>query len=238
MTAFILYILLWLWDNRNLDSITKANERKLGAEKSYKDKKYLDAAQLYKQITYGSIFSDPASRLNMAHAYYQAGMYSFALTQYELLKNISDRAIASVANAQIAMIRVAQKDSAAALASFKTSLRLEPGNDLARVNYIILKKHFSGVEKAGVAKNTRVPDKETEAKQAPMPSKEKQPENLEVEENQKRQQLLKSLKEMNMSEDQARAILDAMKSNESQYIYQLRRKQYARKPEQNDQIEW
>ena len=60
----------------------------------------------------------------------------------------------------------------------------------------------------------------------------------EVSEDVKKEELLKSLKAMNMSEEQARAILDAMKSNESQYIYQLRRKQYNTKPGQKSEIEW
>jgi hypothetical protein len=59
-----------------------------------------------------------------------------------------------------------------------------------------------------------------------------------VAEDLKKEELLKSLKAMNMSEDQARAILDAMKSNESQYIYQLRRKQFSNKTAQQGEIEW
>lgn len=239
MTALILYVLLWLWDNRNFDAITKSNERKLGAEQAYDNKQYLDAADLYRQITYGSIFSDPGARLNMAHSYYLAGKYGLAMQHYKLLKQVDDNAIASVANSQIALIQVIQKDTATALGSLKTALRLEPGNDLARMNYIILKKNFSGIEKPSDTSTTKKQsdNQTTSDRQTPVPPEQK-PKNQEIEESIKREQLLQSLKAMNMSEDQARAILDAMKSNESQYIYQLRRKQYAKKPKQNDQIEW
>ena len=239
MTALILYVLLWLWDNRNVDSITKANERKLGAEQAYDQKEYREAAKLYRQITYGSIFSDPAARLNMAHSYYQAGKYNLALQHYKLLRQIDNKAIASTANSQIALIQVIQEDTGAALGSLKTALRLEPGNDNARLNYIILKRNFSGIEKSSETRtNTKQQNNQTVSqKKAPVPPSQT-PKGQEVEESVKREQLLQSLKEMNMSEDQARAILDAMKSNESQYIYQLQRKQYAKKPGENDRIEW
>lgn len=234
MTALMLYVLLWLMDNRNFDSITKDNERKLDAKNFYDSKEYVKAAELYRQVTYGSIFSEPAVRLNMAHSYFLGGKYKQALQQYRLLQRVGDKKIASIANQQIALIKVNQLDTAAALASLKEALQIEPNNDVARHNFIILKKAFSGLQK--------LPQKSDTKKAEQLAQKESQPENkpthIEIEENAKRDQLLQSLKAMNMSEDQARAILDAMKSNESQYIYQLRRKQYAKKSESKDQIEW
>ena len=239
MTALILYVLLWLWDNRDFDSITKANERKLGAERAYDQKEYREAAKLYRQITYGSIFSDPAARLNMAHSYYLAEKYSLAMQHYKLLRKVDNKAIASTANSQIALIQVIQKDTGAALGSLKTALRLEPGNDIARLNYITLKKNFSGIEKPSeVITNKKESDSQITPNQKPPATASQPPKNQEVEESLKKEQLLQSLKAMNMSEDQAKAILDAMKSNESQYIYQLQRKQYAKKPKENDRIEW
>jgi tetratricopeptide (TPR) repeat protein len=235
MTSLILYVLLWIMDNRNFDSITKANERKLGAEKFYAEKQYINAAELYHQITYGSIFSEPAARLNMAHSYFLAQKYSLALQQYRLLRRVNDKRIASVANQQIALIKVSQKDTASALASLKEALKIEPGNDIARHNFIILKNKYSGLE---LMPDRKVVKNKTEQMAAAPVPPATVPTNMEVEENVKRDQLLRSLNAMNMSEDQARAILDAMKSNESQYIYQLRRRQYAKKTEQNEQIEW
>ena len=146
MNALLLYLLLLLWDNRTFDAITKTNERKIGAEMAFKKKQFVNASKLYHQITYGSVFSDPAARLNMAHSYYQAGQLKDALYQYKLLDHVKDKTIASVANCQVALILVSKKDTAAALERLKTSLRLEPRNTVARSNYIILRTHFSGVE--------------------------------------------------------------------------------------------
>jgi tetratricopeptide (TPR) repeat protein len=239
MTSLILYVLLWLWDNRTFDSITKANQRKLAAEQAFKSKQYSAAADLYKQITYGSIFSDPAARLNLAHSLYKKGDYKQALKHYHLLSGTDENRIASVANSQIALIEVAKKDTAGALSSLKTALRLEPGNSLARRNYIILKKSFSGVEQpSDVSTKRQRSNQQTTARNEQQSPPQPSPEAREVSDDAKKEELLKSLKAMNMSEDQARAILDAMKSNESQYIYQLRRKQYNKKPGQKSEIEW
>ncbi|MCF2518865.1 hypothetical protein [Dyadobacter sp. CY351] len=239
MTAIILYILLWLWDNRTFDSITKANERKLGAEQAYNNKQYKQSADLYYQITYGSLFSDPAARLNLAHSYYQMGNYKLALKHYELLDHIDDNTIASIANSQIALIRVNQKDTVNALDHLKTALRLEPGNSLARSNYIVLKKAFSGVDKPSDQNNKKQKSERDAIAERNQPAPpEPKPETREVAEDVQKEELLRSLREMNMSEEQARAILDAMKSNESQYIYQLRRKQYKSKTAKQDEIEW
>ncbi|WP_159467759.1 lipopolysaccharide assembly protein LapB [Dyadobacter sp. 3J3] len=239
MNALLLYLLLLLWDNRTFDAITKTNERKIGAEMAFKKKQFVNASKLYHQITYGSVFSDPAARLNMAHSYYQAGQLKDALYQYKLLDHVKDKTIASVANCQVALILVSKKDTAAALERLKTSLRLEPGNTVARSNYIILKAHFSGIEQPSQSSQDNRMAKNEASQNKPTPSKpELKPEGFEQEEAAKREQLLRSLKSMNMSEEQARLILDAMKSNESQYIYQLRRKQYAKKSERNETIEW
>lgn len=239
MTSLILYVLLWLWDNRTFDSITKANQRKLDAEQAFRKKEFSKSAELYRQITYGSLFSDPAARLNLAHSLYKAGDYKQALKHYRLLSDVDNNSIASVANAQIALILVNKKDTASALTSLRTALRLEPGNALARTNYIILKKSFSGVDQPSdeTTRKRRSNQQQTAQSQSATPPEPPQ-ESREVTQDLKKEELLKSLKAMNMSEEQAHAILDAMKSNESQYIYQLRRKQYNKKPGQKSEIEW
>ncbi|WP_342088049.1 tetratricopeptide repeat protein [Dyadobacter sp. OTU695] len=239
MTSLILYVLLWLWDNRTFDSITKANQRKLDAEQAFRKNEFKKSAELYQQITYGSLFSDPAARLNLAHSLYKAGDYKQALKHYRLLSDIENNSIASVANAQIALILVNKKDTAGALTNLRAAIRLEPGNALARTNYIILKKSFSGVEQpSDLTTQKRRSNQQQTAQSQPATPPEPPQESREVTEDFKKEELLKSLKAMNMSEEQARAILDAMKSNESQYIYQLRRKQYNNKPGQKSEIEW
>jgi hypothetical protein len=85
MTALILYVLLWLWDNRTFDSITKANERKLDAEQAFHLKQYAKSAELIPANHLRLLFSDPAARLNLAHSLYLMGDYKQALKHYQLL---------------------------------------------------------------------------------------------------------------------------------------------------------
>lgn len=235
MTALFLYIMLWLWDNRTFDAISKTNERKILAENAYNNKRYNEAVGLYHKITYGTMFSDPAARLNLAHSYYHIGRLSEAKQHYELLSKVKDRSIASVALSQIGVIQSAEEDTAAALESLIESLRMESDNKLARENYIFLKARFSGVEKKKpvddhVAENKKKEQKEDQA--SPQITQE------EVLADKKKEDFLNSLKKMNMTEEQARAVLDAMKTSESQYIYQLRRKQYAAEKQSDRKVEW
>lgn len=235
MTALFLYIMLWLWDNRTFDAISKTNERKILAENAYNNKQYGEAVNLYHKITYGTMFSDPAARLNLAHSYYHLGKFADAKRHYELLARVNDHAIASVALSQVGIIQVAEQDTAAALESLIESLRLESDNKLARENYIFLKSRFSGIERKKPENNQTTEKKKQELKEEQAAPKVSQQEVLA---DKKKEDFLNSLKKMNMTEEQARAVLDAMKTSESQYIYQLRRKQYASQKQTDKKVEW
>lgn len=231
MTSFLLYLLLWIWDNRSFDAITNSNRAKSNAESAYLGKDYRRAADLYHKITYGSLFTHPASRLYLAHSYFQLDSLAQAQYQYKLLMNIDNKSIASRANAQLALLAVRSQDTTLALNYLKTALRQEPLNRKARYNYELLKKTFSG----------RQPPPPPEQKASPPPKQEPiplSPQQASPELAEQREELLQRLRRLNMSEDQARSILDAMKSNETQYIYQLRRRQYHNQAEKSPIIEW
>lgn len=233
MTSFLLYLLLWIWDNRSFDAISRSNYAKSQAEIAYIEKDYRKAADLYRQITYGSVFIEPASRLYLAHSYFNLDSLDSAFAHYGLLTNVQDHSIASKANTQLAVISTTRKDTVAALQYLQLALRQNPQNGKARYDFELLKKRFSGKTPPPKPKET------PKTEQAPAPStqtnflEEQAPELAR-----QRDELLERLKRLNMSEDQARAILDAMKSNEAQYIYQLRRRQYYKESKRNATIEW
>jgi len=231
MTSLLLYLLLWVWDNRSFNTIEESNRDKSEAESAYLEKKYGEAAKLYRVITYGSIFSEPASRLYLAHAYYQLDSLQEAKYQYTLLRQIADQTIASVANTQLALLTCQSGDTATALDYLKIALSQDPLNQAARYDYQLLKTVFSG----------KIPDKPEApppAEASPPPPKPTTTEQQAVELAEQREELLERLRRLNMSEEQARSILDAMKSNESQYIYQLRRRQYYDQSERSKVVEW
>ncbi|WP_025763721.1 tetratricopeptide repeat protein [Dyadobacter tibetensis] len=237
MTTLILYVLLWLWDNRSFDSVSKTNELKVMAEDAFMAQRYKESAEIYHQIAYGTMFSSPSARMNLAHAYFKNGQYKLAEQQYKLLVNIRNRHLASVANGQIGVIRLMRSDSASALMSFRKALELHVDNKNAKSNYIFLKRHYHGSpdasERSAIQRKVVQKLKQQQAAPDSIPAQQQQ-----LTAQTKREQLLKSLKSINMTEDQARSILDAMKTNESQYIFQLRRAQYAADKEGKKKIEW
>ncbi len=231
MTSLLLYLLLWVWDNRSFNTIDQANRDKSEAESAYQEKDYAKALKLYHEITYGSIFSESASRLYLAHAYYQLDSTEQARYQYSLLERVADPSIASVANTQLANLLSRDGDTTRALEHLKTALQLDPLNETARYDYQILKTVFSG----------KVPQKTTTPpppEQAPPPPAPTTTEQQAVELAEQREELLERLRRLNMTEEQARSILDAMKSNEAQYIYQLRRRQYYEQSGRSKVVEW
>ncbi|GHB78736.1 hypothetical protein [Persicitalea jodogahamensis] len=223
--------MLWIWDNRSFNTVDQSNRDKMEAERAYEAKNYPEAASLYRKITYGSIFSEPASRLYLAHTYFHLDSLDLAEREYKLLTHVSNASIASVAETQLGLLACRAGDSVSALNHLKTALRLDPLNQTARYDYQILKTVFSG----------KVPDAPTApppAVPSPSPPPSTTIEQQTVELAEKREELLERLRRLNMSEEQARSILDAMKSNEAQYIYQLRRRQYYDQSERSKVVEW
>ncbi len=232
MTFFLLYLLLWIWDNRSFDTISRSNANKSEAEKAYIEQDYFRAADLYQKVTSGSIFVEPASRLYLAHSYFQLDSLELAKRHYTVLEQVEEKTIASRANTQLATIAIANKDTLAGLAYLKVALQQFPENGKARYNYEVLKKSFSGKIPPPPADKT--PNQPPPA--APPPPTPEAQQAVELAEQ--REELLQRLRRLNMSEVQARSILDAMKTNEAQYIFQLRRRQYYNQSDRSKQIEW
>ncbi len=234
MTYFLLYLLLWIWDNRSFNAISQANRAKTEAESAYLNKDYHEAARLYGAVAYGSLFAEPASRLYLAHSYFNLDSLEKARLQYALLVQVDDPEVASSANTQLAVLATLTKqDTLAALNYLKTALRLVPSNEKARFDYELLKKTFSGQSPTSPA-DQPPPEKQAPPPPAPVAPSAQQALDLA----QEREDLLQSLRRLHMSEEQARSILDAMKTNETQYIYQLRRRQYYDQSERSKIIEW
>ncbi len=237
MAVLLCYILLWISDNRSFDTIARLNEQKKLAENAFIEKDYKMASNIYYQISYGSLFSKPSARMNLANSYFEDEQFRKAEKQYKLLTKVKENMIATRAYNQLGLIAVQRKDSSAAIQYFKTALEIFPNNKIAKANYIFLKDNYAGFEDMtsdfAVNKSKSKVSEEQQTQLDSIP-------NLieEVSEEAKKEKFLNSLKSINMSEEQARAILDAMKENEAQYIFQLRRAQYADQINNSKKIEW
>src|SRR5690606_18505772 len=116
-----------------------------------------------------------------------------------------------------------QQDTVAALAKLRKAILIDRSNHFAIADYEVLRHRFLGeieVDKPVADENSGQTDS------LPQPSEQKGvPESLNngiVELSDQREQLVQNLDRINMSEEQAKSVLDAMKVNERQYIYQLR----------------
>lgn len=196
-------------------------QAKVAAEESFARKDYQKAAAHYRTVVDASMFSDPAGRLNMAHAYFLAGEVREARRNYRILARVENPKIAAVAKWQLGKIALADKDTAEALSRLKDAILLDRVNRTIIADFEILRSRYSGSAIGSEPAKTEQPDSLTspvETASAP-----DQVDNAVVEVSDKREQLLQNLDKINMSEEQAKSILDAMKVNERQYIYQLRR---------------
>lgn len=234
MSLFLIYVLLWLWDNRSFDAINEANLARELAQQAYLDSDYEKASELYTKLISNFIFIDPLTRVNLAHTTYKSGNYKEAEKHYQLLAKSPSKKVSTIAQIQLGMTSLQQKDTATALVYLKDALKTNPSSEIARYNYEVLKRQFSGkVKDPKVTKQT--------TQQQNIEKQSSQVNNFaEIQEpNQPKKDLLDKLDRLHLSEEETQAILDAMKINELQYIYQLRRNQYhSTTPAKKEKVEW
>lgn len=223
MIQLYLWVVLWIWDVISLPSARFISETTVAAQESFGNGDYLKAAILYKQVVDASIFSDPAGRLNMANAYFLAGETEMAYQNYLVLSRVDDVKLAAVARSQMAMIALQKGDTVQALGRLREAILLDRGNRAVVTDFEILRSRFSGLIESGEAEQLKSAASDSLADPVENVPVQQELNNTVVEQSDQREQLLQNLDKINMSEEQAKSVLDAMKVNERQYIYQLRR---------------
>lgn len=221
LPSLLIYILLWIWDNRSFDTISRSNRAKLEARDAYKEADYGKAMEAYRNVANNSLFTEPSARLNLAHTYFKLAQWQNARRYYKKLTRIDNQWLSSRAYSQLGVIEAIDKDTLEALRCFKEGLRQNPDNEIARFNYEYLKKRFNGKEEAQTAKAG--PQKKEQITQN-VPTPQAAQEVLKTEE---KKELLSRLQTIKMSEAQAMMILDALKASEIQYLQQQKRRSAA-----------
>lgn len=212
--SLLFSLLLWIWDNRSFDTISRSNRAKVEGQEAYNEKQYKRALEAYQTISTTSLFAEPESRLNLAHTYFQLNQLRNAKKYYTKLAKVSNVFLASRALNQLGIIETLDKDTAQALLYFRQSLRLNPDNDRAQYNFELLKKRFNGKEKQT---HQNIPQQNPEKKQT-----ETEQTKIQTQQTEEKKNLLNQLKNLKMSEEQAMIILEAMKASEIQYLQQKR----------------
>lgn len=209
----MLYLMLsfWLWwnDLPALNQISRNNQARREAEQAYQAGQYALAIRLYTQLMPVDGQTDPGIQLNLGHAYFKLGQYERAQRQYEPLLRIDDPARRTAAATQLGVIACTRRDSARALALFEQALLEDPANEAARYDYELIRTHFS--ERTP---NRHLPPKAATPKQVnqPKPSGGQQ-----VERSNRQDERLRRFARLNISEEQALQLLDAMQTDDLPY---------------------
>lgn len=216
--SLLISLLLWIWDNRSFDTISRSNRAKMEAQEAYTNQDYKKATEAYRDVTSASLFAEPEARLNLAHSYFQLKQLKSARRYYSKLARLKDPFLASKALNQLGIIAVLEKDTLAGLNYLKESLKENPDNQKSRFNYEFLKKKYSGIvpEPKSSPNTTR-----NETTKETKPTKTESPQVAqEAIKTEQKKDILNRLQNIKMTEVQAMMILDALKASEIQYLQQ------------------
>ena len=119
-----------------------------------------------------------------------------------------------------------------AMEAFKEALRRDPDNEFARYNYELLKKK-SEQQQQEQQQDQEQEEKKDEEKKEPKDNKDKK----DQQQQKPKEGQGEKAEYKDLSEEQAKMILEGMKENEKQYLQQLRRSPRT-KPEQDGKPAW
>jgi hypothetical protein len=248
----------------DLDKIGKINSAKAEAKKAFLSGDFTTAIKKYTYLIDSLGVNEDEVRANLASAYFQANDTTGALNNYQRLTQSANKKISSVANQQLGVMANNQEKLEESLNYFKQALKAAPENDEARYNYEIVKKKLEEKKKQDQQKNKdqkdqdkkddQKKDQKDQNKEDKKDQKEKDPKDQKEKEQKEKEQKEKEeqeknkdkkdippsvsekLKEMQMSEEKAKMILEAMKNQEVQYLQQNKRK--ATKPKDKGKPDW
>lgn len=195
--------LISIWPLNAYDQIGRNNLARKQAERAYLMADYRQAVTGFVYLTKNSTQADATIWLNLGHTYFSLANYKDAKQVYEKYVPTASGTTLAVAYVQLGVIACVSRDSAQALDLFRKALLADPDNEPARYNFELVKKRFSG----------RVAAKRT-PKPQPKPKQSPQQRELEVARSPRQEQVLRRLQNLNMTEDQANQLLNAMREDD------------------------
>lgn len=211
----MIYLLLtaWLWWNELLpvSPISRNNQLRQEAQRAYQAGQYARALPLYAYLSRTSTTVDPAVRLNLGHTYFKLNQFKNAKSQYQNLLQSDRPALRTAAATQLGVISCLKRDSATALSLFRQALLENADNESARYNFELVKKYYSG-RKSTSDKRPKSADKKPKQVNKPRPAGGQQ-----VERSARQDELLRRFQRLNLSEEQALQLLDAMQGDDLPY---------------------
>ncbi|MFN8356532.1 MAG: hypothetical protein U0Y10_18915 [Spirosomataceae bacterium] len=214
MSSFYFYIVLWILNFGSYDTVSLRNKAKVSAETAYTNKDYLLASTYYKQVLNYTLFVEPEVRLDLGHSYFLLGDTKGATRQYQRLVHAQSAEIATMSLNQMGVLSNNEGAHQKALAYLKEALQVNPNNEIARYNYELLKKQHPTMTPPPP------PESPKNTSKPPPPPQQAPKQQAELEKSEKKEDVLHTLKQYDLTEEKARMILDAMKAGEVQYIQQ------------------
>ncbi len=233
MIHLFLSVLLWVWNHRSFDQISRNNIARKEAEAAYQAGNYRRAADRYTYLTHLNTTPDPALLLNLGHSCFRLNQYARAKVNYEKLRQVGNPGLTAIADVQLGIIACQEKDSATALTLFQQALLQNPDNEPARYNFELIKKFYSGRLPTRRSGRQSSP-KTTASRQAVAPNQLKLDKAPVLVQSDQKKDKLNRFRNLNMTEAQARQILDAMQGDDLPYSL-ARQRTKAKEPDAGNQ---
>ena len=201
------FFFAWMgWIEPLTNRISRNNRVRQEAEAAYRTGRFDRALVLYTYLSRNTTF-DPAIRLNLGHTYFRSGQYAKAKPQYQALLQSDLRAVAAT---QLGVMACFDRDTATALILFRQALLENADNEPARYNFELVKRRYSG-------KPRPTSSQQKQLVQQPQPISKPRPAGGAVEHSARRDELLRRFQRLNLSEEQALQLLNAMQQDDLPY---------------------
>ncbi|WP_020600624.1 tetratricopeptide repeat protein [Spirosoma panaciterrae] len=228
----MIYLLIaaWIWLNEliSLNQISRNNQARQEAQLAYQSGKYQRALTFYTYLTQHTSTIDAAVRLNLGHTYFNLKQYTQAKSQYEALLQTDRHDLRTAAATQLGVLACLEKDSALALTLFRQALLENADNESARYNFELIKRYYSG----------QPPHKRpTHKSSTPTPQQVNKPRPMggqQVERSTRQDEILRRFRRLNLSEEQALQLLDAMRGDDLPYALTRSARQNSPKPQEGE----
>lgn len=198
-----------------LGLISRRNQARKQAEIAYTNGEFQRALAQFKTVLDTGDPVSPVEHLAVAHIYFQLHQFAPATYHYNLVNGLVAPPVFSIAAAQLGVLACYRRDTATALLQFQRALLSDPENSAARANYEWLKPRYSGKKRQQKPQN-KVSEAPSQAQQ--------------VEKSEQQQAKLNPFRNLNMTEEQARRLLDALQTDDLPYVLARRRQQHRNTP--------
>ena len=221
------FLIAWLWWQEPVtNQISQNNRARQEAETAYRAGRFDRALTLYAYLSRTTTTIDPAVRLNLGHSYFRLGQYARAKPQYETLLRSDRPDLRTVAATQLGVMACFDRDTARALTLFRQALLENADNEPARYNFELIKKRYSG-------KPLPVNPPPKRMARQPTVANKPRPTGGQVERSARQDELLRRFGQLNLSEEQALQLLNAMQQDDLPYALTQSARRSGTKPAAN-----